>query len=211
MRPWVESLCPMGDCNYQSQSGCTGAQGCLPARAAGAVEPKCQDVGTTKRGAACTDYAECEPGTFCAEGQCRKLCCGNDWGTCGTGESCIRQVEINMPGGAPVAANVGLCFPTGDCELLGTNNCGAGRHCQLVDPTGAVACAPSGTAGLGGSCSPTSPCREGFTCVNKSCRRLCRAVEGGGEPSCPDAEGACVHFDRNPVGIGECTPLKNPE
>jgi hypothetical protein len=30
-------------------------------------------------------------------------------------------------------------------------------------------------------------------------------VEGGGEPACKEGEGICVHFNRDPPGVGECT------
>ena len=47
------------------------------------------------------------------------------------------------------------------------------------------------------------------TTTTKECRRLCKAVEGGGEPSCKEGEGVCVHFHRDPPGVGECTPYES--
>jgi hypothetical protein len=34
-------------------------------------------------------------------------------------------------------------------------------------------------------------------------------VEGGGEPFCQEGEGICVHYNRDPQGVGECTPQNN--
>jgi hypothetical protein len=65
-----------------------------------------------------------------------------------------------------------------------------------------TACVPEKTGSPGDPC----PCKGGTTCVADTCRRLCKAVAGGGDPSCPTDEGICVHYDRDPAGVGECTP-----
>jgi hypothetical protein len=106
-----------------------------------------------------------------------------------------------------------LCFPVDNCNALDPASCAAvqpGTTCQIVDPTGATSCLAEKKGGAGESC----PCKGGFLCVLQdpktsisSCRRLCKAVAGGGDPSCPPAEGVCVHFTRDPDGVGECTPL----
>jgi hypothetical protein len=106
---------------------------------------------------------------------------------------------------------VDLCFPVNTCDPLDPASCAneAGRECKVVDPTGAVACAPKSEADVGESCAPPNVCKQGSTCIvgpsGGVCRRLCRAEECG-EPACSPGEGACVHFDRNPPGVGECTP-----
>ena len=149
---------------------------------------------------------DCERGHFCLDGACRKLCCGADWTGCGSGESCIRQLFADL-GGARTYVGVDLCFPVGTCDVFDSAACAGepGRECHIVDPTGAVACAPKGDRELGERCDQASQCRQGLHCVDDACRRLCRA-EACGEPSCPLAEGVCVHFDRDPPGVGECTP-----
>ena len=38
------------------------------------------------------------------------------------------------------------------------------------------------------------------------CRRLCKAVAGGADPFCQSGEGTCVHYNRDPASVGECTP-----
>jgi hypothetical protein len=107
-----------------------------------------------------------------------------------------------MVGDAAVKSGAMVCMPVGGCDVLATGTCPSGQACTIVDPTGAVACLPEGKGTVGQDC----PCVAGFLCVADACRRLCRAVEGGGEPSCPTMEGRCVHFDRDPPGVGECTP-----
>ena len=99
-----------------------------------------------------------------------------------------------------------LCYPVNDCDALDPGGCPKqGETCQIVDATGATACFPEGSGGVGEPC----PCKGGFTCVvtkdkGTICRRLCKAVVGGGEPYCPSEEGICTHFTRDPPGVGEC-------
>jgi hypothetical protein len=201
------SLCPPGACNYQTGQGCSGATTCTPVVASGASTPTCQPAGTVPSGGACTSgRADCAPGTFCAAGTCHKLCCGSgvygDYRACPEGEHCLRPLVIGGAG-ASVATGAYLCFPVNQCDALDpATGCAAGTTCQLVDPTGATACAPEGMGTPGEPC----PCKGGFFCVGNGCRRLCRAAADGGVPACPPEEGVCTHFNRDPVGVGECTP-----
>jgi hypothetical protein len=94
-----------------------------------------------------------------------------------------------------------------DCDVLAAADCGNGKSCQIIDPTGNVACVTSGSAGAGDACSAVNTCQPGFSCVGGTCRRLCRAQPGGGEPACASDEGVCVHFAGNPPGVGVCTLL----
>lgn len=215
--------CQKGDCNYQKQD-CADAGSCLPTDkppASGDWPPQCFASGTKIGGQSCSAWNDCVAGYFClgisgttdggvVPGVCRKLCCGGDWSACGTNESCIQQVYLLAPGGTdPVYARADVCAPVNDCDVLSPNSCSEkpAKSCQIVDPKGNVACMPAGTAGVGEPCDTNKPCKGGFFCVDKACRRLCRAVEGGGEPSCPASEGICVHFARDPVGVGECTEI----
>ena len=124
-----------------------------------------------------------------------------------TAEHCLRPLQV-LVNNAPVQSGAYLCYPVNQCDALVPTSCApieANTTCQIADPTGATACLPEGTGGVGDACPPT--CKAGFTCVEGGCRRLCRAVAGGGEPSCPVEEGTCVHFNRDPAGVGECTPI----
>jgi hypothetical protein len=222
------SACMSGVCNYQTQD-CAGGQSCLPSDnppATGDWPPQCFSAGSKQAGESCSSWNDCVKGYFClgisgaadggvVPGTCRKLCCGGDWSACDKGEACFQQVYLMRPsGGAAVYAKADVCAPTGNCDPLAPTSCPTqGETCQIVDPIGDVACVPEGKAGLGATCSDgsegapiTTPCKGGLTCVAGECRRLCRAVEGGGTPACSASEGVCVHFNRDPAGVGECTP-----
>ena len=199
--------CAAGDCNYQTQAGCSPSQACRPQFNAtdAEVHPGCEAAGTAQSGDDCQAQADCARGLYCALGTCHKLCCGADWTACDAGESCIRSVDVNA-GGEVIAAGASLCFPIDTCDPLDPDSCAdePSRECKIVDPTGAVACAPRSNAGLGDACAPPTVCKQGLSCVGGYCTRLCRFEECG-EPSCGEGEGSCVHFLRDPEGVGECT------
>ncbi len=201
------AACGAGDCNYQTQVGCPDDQACRPQFNATEpdVHPGCETAGTVEAGEACTAQGDCVRGAYCAAGTCRKLCCGADWTGCNAGESCIRGLDVRA-GGAVISAEAGLCFPINTCDPLDAKSCAdePSRECKIVDPTGAVACAPRSIAELGEECAPPTVCRQGATCVGEHCIKLCRFEECG-EPSCSEAEGTCVRFLRDPEGVGECT------
>jgi hypothetical protein len=201
------AACAAGDCNYQTQAGCPEAEACRPQFNATDVEvhPGCEAAGTAMSGEACTAQGDCARGLYCAAGVCRKLCCGRDWTGCDSGESCLRNLEVRA-GGQVISADVDLCFPVGTCDPLDGTGCEdePSRECKIVDPTGAVACAPRSDAELGDSCAPPNVCKQGMTCVGGYCIKLCRFLECA-DPACGPDEGTCVHFLRDPEGIGECT------
>ena len=206
------SLCPEGTCNYQTQAGCAAAEACRPTVQGGQVIPSCQSGGPSADGEPCDGSSDCSRGLSCAEGRCHRLCCGGDWSACLAGQGCYRPYSLVVDdAGGPSGAS--LCYPTDGCDVLDPNACGAdpSRSCQIVDPRGGVACAPSGTAQTGEACGPSSPCAPLHLCVSSQntwlCRRLCRAAEGAPAPSCPADGGICVHYARDPAGVGECTPV----
>jgi hypothetical protein len=214
------SLCAPGACNYQTQQGCGAEEACRPLVSADAtaVAPGCEASGKAGAGEPCVTSGECARGFACvgesAESRaCRRLCCGADWSACDPGESCIRQLYLALDGDHREYA-ADLCFPVDDCDPFDPKACAdATRECKIVDPTGAVACAPRSDAKLGDPCDEANGCAQGFSCVGlaggeRTCRRLCRA-EQCGDPQCPADEGTtCVHFDRDPAGVGECVPRK---
>lgn len=202
------AACPSGACNYQTGAGCpadAGPLSCVPYPYDGGVVPACIAAGVGKSGTACSQWTDCASGFLCAEGACHKLCCGGDWTGCPVGEHCLRPLAIPAPGGdGTIDTGAELCFPVDGCDALAPSSCDdPNLACQIVDPTGATACIREGPGSAGEAC----PCRGGFACVGGACRRLCKAVQGGGDPACPLAEGRCVHFDRDPLGVGECTPM----
>ncbi len=210
MPPDGAALCPAGVCNYQTGQGCAaGTQSCVPLPSSpGNVAPACEQAGATASGGTCSQWTDCASGMVCAAGACHELCCGGDWSACPSGEHCIRPLEIqSMPDAAVVQSGASLCFPVNTCDALVPSSCTeTGTSCQIADPTGATACLPEESGVAGQPC----PCKGGYVCVKNGCRRLCKAMSGGGEPSCPLAEGVCVHFVRDPAGVGECTPCDTP-
>ena len=202
------SACP-GACNYQTNEGCGPNQTCFPAVSGGAATPACATAGAGKDGVACTTLSDCAPGYMCALGEnvCRKLCCGGDWSVCpDPDQRCLQKLSIKEANGASVATGAMVCVPVNDCDPLTPASCPTPtKSCQIIDGTGAVACVNEGQGEQGESC----PCKGGYLCVASACRRLCKAVEGGGDPYCQEGEGICVHYNRDPAGVGECTPQSN--
>jgi len=211
----------------------------------GTVYPKCFPAGTQKRGEPCGDATHvCDHGLQCVGPKggplvCRKLCGAapntsfGDWTACDPGESCIRQLEVQLESPpnsktyVTLDANVDFCVPVNNCDVLDAESCkgdGGDRArpvCRIADPLGNVACQPPGSAELGEPCKQLSQCGPVETCAKTvagtgqvenalSCRRLCRLGSCGPE-ACPKSEGLCVHFKRDPVGVGECTPGFNKD
>ncbi|HYQ18488.1 MAG TPA: hypothetical protein VEQ58_22085 [Polyangiaceae bacterium] len=205
--PDGSAACAAGDCNYQTQEGCSAEQSCRPQFNATEpeVHPGCEPAGSAERGEPCATQADCARGLYCALDACRTLCCGGDWTACDAGESCIRALDVRA-GGEVLPAGASLCFPVNTCDPLAPDSCAdePDRECKIVDPTGAVACSPRSTAQLGDPCSPSAACSAGLSCVGDRCTKLC-AAEACAEPACSAAEGSCVHFARDPAGVGECT------
>jgi hypothetical protein len=205
------ALCPAGVCNYQTQEGCDSDSGCQPYWTADrlGVEAACLPAGERTPGQTCNDQLRCTRGATCAGGYCRKLCCGQDWSACDAGESCFRSYALALADGTIEDTGAWLCFPVDTCSVLRTDQCAQGEDCKMVDPTGSQACVPKSPEQLHEPCSSDGACAAGLTCVGDpgeaTCRLLCRAEECG-EPACPAAEGTCVHFNRDPDGVGECTP-----
>ncbi|MBN1612531.1 MAG: hypothetical protein JW940_38225 [Polyangiaceae bacterium] len=212
--PGGPDSCPSGPCNYQSQTGCSEEQSCQPALdEAGNVQPVCQTVGAKHRGESC-EMGECARGLFCAGGTCRTVCCGGDWSVCADGETCRGSLFVhNVDSGVDLPVGAGACLPNSDCDVF-EDDCADGLSCQIVDNRGSLACAKSGDGTFGDECGPDNPCSAGFLCTEsqcgsqecRSCRRLCRATPAGASPGCPEAEGVCVHYARDPESIGECVP-----
>ena len=205
--------CEPADCNFQSQAGCGATESCLPTVTDNAVATGCFATGSGELGDVCNSDAPCAKGEACAAGHCRKLCCAGDWTVCDEGESCYRELQYQVGvDSEPTATGAWVCYPVGTCSVLDSKACdAAGEDCKMVDSRGSQACMPKTPGALGEPCSAASGrlCGRGLGCIGEpgaeTCRRLCRAEECG-EPSCPVAEGTCVHFDRDPAGVGECTP-----
>ena len=65
-------------------------------------------------------------------------------------------------------------------------------------------CDEANQCGKGQRCAGNGPTDGGS--VPTFCIRFCRFGACDAEPSCPESEGVCVHFDTDPDGVGECMP-----
>lgn len=216
------SLCAPGLCNYQAQTGCGAGESCAPHidTKAGTVAPGCRAAGQRARGEPCDDKStsaakQCGIGLQCVEGECHTMCCGGDWSACRAGESCIRQGEVKI-GDTILSAGVDFCFPVGTCNVLSPDSCKTqGRVCRIADPIGEVACMPPSDLVQGDPCDHEHQCGPLLHCVGSAdpgaaavpfkCRKLCPWGVCGAA-GCGAGEGVCVHFNRDPRGVGECTP-----
>ena len=203
------SLCPSGACNYQSQAGCSGGTTCVPIiNASNQITPSCETVGTREPGEVCTNLNDCTAGYACAEGQCRKLCCGRDWSesTCDPGEGCFREWFFLLSG-VVLPTGAYLCYPTG-CDVLSSDDCPSARDCKIIDPVGTTACVPPSAGARGDRCTPPEVCGRGLSCVGQP-----------GDANLPEAlpcgrmRRTRLRFRRDlralqpdPEGVGECTP-----
>jgi hypothetical protein len=194
--------CPQGTCNYQSQTGCSANMACLPSVKDGGLVPGCSPAGTVAADGACTSWTDCVAGTICANGACRTLCCDGDWRVCPTGEHCFSTLSIQLVDAGLTSSGAMICLPPDNCNVFDGSGCTTGKTCHLIDSTGATACIVGGKGVAGEDC----PCAAGYTCAGGMCRKLCKAVLGGGDPACSDSDGICIHFDRDPAAVGECTP-----
>jgi hypothetical protein len=217
--------CPPGVCDYQSQSGCAANENCFPHYdpKSNSVSATCGQAGNQQSGQPCDSSGQlCARGFICVDGACAKACCGGDSTTCDTGQKCIRQaVAFKTSSGAVIAYDEGLgtCAAVGNCDLLDVKSCAGDAKrpvCRIVDPDGDVACAPSGDRTLGDDCDADHQCGPGQHCagnadtavaaiIQTKCVRFCGFGSCNSEPACPDSEGLCVHFTRDPEGVGECT------
>ena len=211
--------CATSPCGYQSQSGCPADGTCFPHfdDKTNTVAPACGEVGTVRAGQACDDKSLCARGLLCVEGRCAKPCCDGDSSVCAADERCVREVKASNGEFVP---GLGTCATINDCDPLSTAACGsdpAWPVCRIIDHVGTVACSRAGERDLGDDCDSAHPCGAGQHCagnessavaatIQTKCVRLCKFGSCGAEPACGKDEGVCVHFDRDPDGVGECTP-----
>jgi hypothetical protein len=200
------------------------------------LAPACRDAGQRAKGEACDNSKPdptklCGPGMDCADGHCHTFCCGGDWSACGAGESCIHQAFVKIGDGGLLDtvqySGADLCFAVGTCDVLDLQACKSeGKTCRIADPVAHVACMPPSDLVAGDPCDHDKQCGPGLQCVEDTsglssdqtppgtlctgtlpctCRHLCRWGLCADE-ACPFNDGVCVRFNRDPPGVGECTP-----
>jgi hypothetical protein len=212
--PDGQAACPAGVCNYQTGEGCQPpTPACVPALGnGGVVTPACEAADAGVTGGSCSHATDCAPGYLCSsDSTCHKLCCGGDWTGCDSpSQHCIETLLYQGTDGGSVNTGAMLCYPINTCDALEPTSCTApGTACVIADRTGATACLAEGAGTTGQPC----PCKGGFVCLTDSkgtaCHRLCGAVAGGAPPYCQTGEGICVHYNRDPPGVGECVELSS--
>ncbi|MFC1642326.1 hypothetical protein ACFL5O_06515 [Myxococcota bacterium] len=197
------SLCPPGDCNFQTQAGCDEGHACAAVLADNKALSSCELPGQASEGEPCQDQPECAKGLACAGGRCRRLCCGNDWSVCPTGQSCFRSLILQRDD-TEVSTGAGVCYPVGECNILDPDACGEGRSCRIVSSRGDVACSQSGTTGTGEACNSPNDCQAQHVCAGGQCYELCLAQEAAETPPCSGDNQVCVHYQSHPAGVGQC-------
>ena len=211
--------CATGPCNYQTQAGCPAGQTCWPHIDAvkGPVTPTCRAGGSQKKGESVTTNKAVQPGLLLRG---RRL--PNDVLRRATGrhappgESCFHQAMAAI-GESLVYAGLRPVLPGGHCDVLDRRRACLASEAQVCrrrrpDGRGRLHAAERDLA-LGAACDRLDQCDAGMICAglsgsgptNGTCRRLCRWAACGA-PACGASDGECVHFTRDPDGVGECTP-----
>jgi hypothetical protein len=125
----------------------------------------------------------------------------------------IDPPDAMMPGDAGVDAGP-TCSP---CQLVDQCGCGGGEACDLGGPSpgqGTTTCRAVTAPGTAAStCSGTTTCASGFTCLGPaggaSCKRFCK-----GDGECDGGGGLCtvqVTYNNVPIpGVKVCSPKCDP-
>ncbi|MFC1642805.1 hypothetical protein ACFL5O_08995 [Myxococcota bacterium] len=197
------SLCPPGECNFQTQTGCDQGLACVATLSGNKGIASCKPPGQTPEGGNCEEQTDCAEGLACAGGSCRTLCCGHDWSVCPTGQSCFRGLWLQRDG---VQADTGasVCFPVDDCDVFDPDACGEDRICSIASLRADVACMPTGAVATGKPCRSSNDCAREHVCAEERCVKLCRAEEDAETRPCAGENEVCVHYKTNPPGVGQC-------
>lgn len=98
----------------------------------------------------------------------------------------------------------GMC-PAGVCDLITNAGCDStmGQGCYFDSMDRSVLCVAAGAGAEGATCESVNDCREGLTCDEGECRKVCC---GGSDANCSTGD-ICVSFsamDGTPFGFGAC-------
>ena len=97
-------------------------------------------------------------------------------------------VDMSMPG-VDMSMPNGIC-PTGACNLISSEGCGAGEGCYYG--TNGPVCTTAGTGGDDADCSGSSDCQDAHTCVSGKCRPVCCNIDSNDECMNEDTGRVCV-------------------
>lgn len=92
-------------------------------------------------------------------------------------------------GGSPPTGGTGggpACAPpsASPCDTAPQCGCEAGLACNVVDETGATACAEPGTASPFRACAAATDCQIGYGCVSGLCKPYCETIGECGAGKC---------------------------
>lgn len=201
------STCSESPCRLVApQCGCAAGEGCY---LSGGTRV-CVTAGTTAVGARC-DTTQCQPGAICVNiastGASTPIChrvCATDGDCPGTGALCL---------GGIMGSSDKTC--TVDCDPATQTGCPTGTACDFfTESMGAMrtltdCTAPVGTGGQNASCTATSDCQKGFTCLTvstgvKQCLHWCRLPAGSECPGLTDCFGFTTPIIWNSTEYGVC-------
>jgi hypothetical protein len=177
-QPAVDSNGCSHTCDLEDNCGCTSTQTCSWNGTTG--DPYCRAAaGTAKLGETCVKDDDCELGTSCVFGECRRYCVGS--ATCGS-TTCTADFTPYVP--------VKVCSDT--CTPVSNAGC-PGTSCLIIQGGNAAYCLAGESIAAGVACDAAPfQCIPGAVCHN----------EGGGSlkcrVQCDPAGTACA--------VGTCTP-----
>ena len=202
------SLCA-GDCSPDDPLACAGDAGAdadVPVTESCRVilgvnhssSAACATAGQGLDGVSCTQGSDCAPGYECVgNGTCRHYCCDDSACTTlssTTYDTYFCDIASEHPSSGAI---VPVCQIANDCQLLsGTDACGAGQGCTLVEIDNGNSfirtCADLGDAKQGQSCE-TTHCAKNLACWGAMGERTCQQL-------CDD---------QNPCALNSATPNCN--
>ena len=224
---------PAGDCEPLTGAGCMpGDEKCsilVESEDPYSTTVTCVPSGNVQVGGLCgfgepgpLGFDNCQPGGFCLDGLCTRICAlgGPDCG--GPDLACIAH------GGVFEGRDLGLC--TRLCDPLGDGACAPGQGCYLGLGTGQSTCHEAGSLGQDQACSYIDACAPGLGCVlldavgqSTLCTALCdpATAETASGQTCAEVleagEPACVAINRFygdtpdvPDHIGMCLDCADP-
>jgi hypothetical protein len=202
---------PAGVCAPFSNSGCDSDKKCTALQSGSTLSLGCGDKGDKAEGDDCATTSsndqptgdDCGNGLAClllasdTTSKCRRLCpASGTANACPTGEVCILQ----LPG------VTGYLFCRPSCKPLEQTGCDPDKKeaCYLSNVGAKCLVHPDTPTKIGESCSSSSECEPGSTCLTFSsgnkCLKFCST--SGGSPSCPSGS-TCTKVPVDDVFMSE--------
>lgn len=202
---------PAGACTPFSNSGCSSDRKCTALQEESSLSLGCGEKGDKAEGDECSTTTsndhptgdDCGNGLACilldsdSTSKCRRLCpTSGTANACPTGEVCILQ----LPG------LTGYLFCRPSCKPLEQTGCDTDKKeaCYLSNVGAKCLVHPDNPTKIGESCSSSSECEPGSTCLTftsgNKCLKFCST--SGGSPSCPSGS-TCTKVPVDDVFMSE--------